>query len=76
MTHSQHLLNNAISCIERGESIEDFETRRDIRMMSEICGVNPAEAWSMAHFVLALKEYWQQQKEDEMVAAYGYRLEE
>lgn len=75
MTHSQHLLENAISCIERGVSIEDFETQRHIRKMSEICGVSPTEAWSMAYYVLSLKEYWQQQKEDEMIASYGYKLE-
>ena len=76
MTHSQHLLNNAIGCIERGESIEDYESRRDIRKMAEMCGVNPIEAWSMAQYALALKEYWQQQKEDEMIAKYGYKLED
>jgi hypothetical protein len=76
MTHSQHLLNNAIWCIEHGVSIEDFETRSDVIKMYKLCGVSPAEAWSMAQSVLALKEYWQQQKEDEMVAAYGYKLED
>ena len=77
MTNSEHLIENAICCLERGESFEIFSSRKFNIDMAEMQKINLEDVWLMAQYVVyTLKEHWLWQKEDEMVAAYGYALED
>ena len=77
MTNAEHLIENAICCLERNESFEIFSSQQHNIDMAEMQKINLEDVWLMAiHVVYTLKQHWLWQKEDEMVAAYGYKLED
>lgn len=77
MTNAEHLIENAVYCLERGEEFEEFALRKYNIEMAETQHIDLRDVWSMAIYVVyTLKPHWLWKKEDEMVAAYGYRLEE
>jgi hypothetical protein len=77
MTNAEHLIENAVCCLERKESFEIFSSQQHNIDMAEMQKINLEDVWLMAiHVVYTLKQHWLWQKEDEMVAAYGYKLED
>ena len=77
MTNAEHLIENAICCLERNESFEVFSSQKFNIDMAEMQKINLRDVWDMANYVVyGLKPFWLWQKEDEMVAAYGYELED
>ena len=76
MTNAEHLIENAVCCIERNEEFEEFASQIHNIEMAEMQHIDLRDVWSMAiHVVYTLKQHWLWEKEDEMVAAYGYKLE-
>ena len=77
MTNAEHLIENAICCLERGESFEEFASQQHNIDMAAMQKINLEDVWLMAiHVVYTLKQHWLWEKEDEMISAYGYKLEE
>jgi hypothetical protein len=77
MTNAEHLIENAVCCLERNEEFEEFASRKHNIEMAEMQHIDLRDVWGMAiHVVYTLKPHWLWQKEDEMVAAYGYKLED
>lgn len=77
MSNAEHLIENAICCLERGEEFEEFASRKYNIEMAEMQHIDMRDVWLMAiHVVYTLKPHWLWQKEYEMVAAYGYVLED
>lgn len=52
MSNAEHLIENAICTIERGESFEDFAADSHNQIMSETDGVKLESVWDMAQYVI------------------------
>ena len=77
MTNAEHLIENAIMCLEKGNDYDAFVDAKHNREMSRVSGINLDDVWRMAqHVVYTLKPSWLWKKEDEMIEAYGYKLED
>lgn len=77
MSNAEHLIENAICCLERGEEFEEFASQPCNIEMAEMQHIDLLDVWLMAiHVVYTLKQHWLWEKEDEMVAKYGYELED
>ncbi len=59
MSNEEHLIENAVSCIERREQYEDFANAKHNREMAKVSNINLRQVWRMAiHVVCTLKESW------------------
>ena len=59
MSGAQHLIENAIHCIEDGKSYEDFSNVYVNQQMSDIYGIALDDVWGMAvQVVYTLKQNW------------------
>lgn len=77
MTNAEHLIENAVCCLEKNESFEMFSSRKYNVEMAEMQHIDLMDVWMMAQYVVyTLKSHWSWQKEDEMIERYGYKLED
>ena len=59
MSNEEHLIENAVFCIERGQNYEDFAYAKHNREMAKWSKINLEQVWRMAiHVVYTLKESW------------------
>ena len=59
MSDAQHLIENAIHCIESGKSYEEFANATHNKANSKFSGISLEDVWGMAtHMVYTLKESW------------------
>lgn len=59
MSGAQHLISNAIHCIEEGGSYEDFSNAYVNKQMSDIYSIALDDVWDMAvQVVYTLKQNW------------------
>lgn len=59
MSGAQHLIENAIMCIEDGKSYEDFSNACVNKQMSDIYNISLEDVWDMAmHVVYTTKRTW------------------
>lgn len=59
MSNEEHLIENAVFCIERGQNYEDFADAKHNREMAKWSKINLEQVWRMAiHVVCTLKESW------------------
>lgn len=59
MSNEEHLIENAVFCIERGQNYEDFADAKHNREMAKWSKMNLEQVWRMAiHVVYTLKESW------------------
>ena len=59
MTNAEHLIENAIICIEGGKIYEDFADARYNREMSSQTNIALRDVWCMAaHVVYTFKSSW------------------
>lgn len=59
MSNEEHLIENAVCCLERGQSYEDFANATHNKEMAEICRIDLIQVWLMAVYtVYTLKPEW------------------
>lgn len=59
MSNEEHLIENAVSCIEREKEYEDFANAKHNIEMSKVSNIDLRQVWTMAiHVVYTLKEIW------------------
>ena len=59
MSNEEHLIENAVTCIERKGEYEDFASAKHNIMMAKISNIDLHQVWMMAtHVVYTLKECW------------------
>jgi hypothetical protein len=59
MSGAQHLIENAIICIEEGKSYEDFLNASGNKIISSATDIELKYVWDMAmHVVYTLKSSW------------------
>ena len=59
MSNAEHLIENAVCCLERGQSYEDFADAKYNREMAEACRIDLIQVWLMAVYVVYnLKPHW------------------
>ena len=59
MSGAQHLIENAIMCIENEKSYEDFSNAYVNKQMSDVYNINLKDVWNMAmHVVCTFKRRW------------------
>ena len=77
MSNIEHLIENAIGCIEKKASYEDFiDTWYNKEMLKEV-KATPEEIWEMAIYVCTTyRDSIKWQTEDELEKAYGYKIKD
>ena len=59
MSDAQHLIENAIHCIESGKTYEEFTNATYNKANSKSSGISLDDVWSMAmHVVYTFKSNW------------------
>jgi hypothetical protein len=59
MSNYEHLIENAVVCMEKGEDYEDFADAYYNRLMSAECDISLQDIWRMASYVVfTLKPSW------------------
>lgn len=59
MSGAQHLIENAIMCIENGKIYDDFSNACVNKTMSDVYGIALEDVWSMAMYVVyTTKRRW------------------
>lgn len=59
MSNEEHLIENAVCCIERGGEYEDFADAKHNRKMAEASKIDLRQIWDMAIYVVyTLKREW------------------
>ena len=59
MSNCEHLIENAIVCMEKGKTYADFSDDYYNRLMSAQCDIALQDIWSMASYVVfTLKPSW------------------
>ena len=59
MSNEEHLIENAVCCLERGGEYEDFADAKHNREMAKMSGIDLRQVWSMAIYVIdTLKRKW------------------
>ena len=77
MTNAEHLIENAIIRIDRGEDFKHFSSQKHNKLMSEMSGISLNTVWEMGeHIVWSLRPVWLSSKESEMEELYGYSLDQ
>lgn len=74
MSNIEHLIENAITCIEKGVSYNDFKTSWYNKEMLKEVKASPMEIWEIAIYVCTTYHdeiVWR--KEDELEERYGYK---
>ena len=60
MTNAEHLIDNAIGCLETGEDFEYFIKNPYNKFMAETININLQYVWEMAQYVFcSLKPVWE-----------------
>ena len=80
MTNSEHLLENAIMCLENKVDFEEFANRDINKTMSTYANIALEQIWEMAQYVVYnLKPYWLEDvqiSKKEKLARFAEELEE
>ena len=77
MSNIEHLIENAIGCIEEKKSYDDFISADVNKRMLKLVKSPPQEIWYMAIYVYYTYRpsvIWE--TEDELEKRYGYRVPE
>ena len=73
MSNTEHLIENAIVCLEEKKSYEDFIDTDVNKRMFKLVKSPPEEIWDMAIYVYyTYRESIVWKTEDELVKRYGY----
>ena len=74
MSNIEHLVENAINCIERKLDYEDFRKAWHNKEMLKEVKASPMEIWEIAQYVYySYRESIIWRTEDEMEKRYGYK---
>jgi len=75
MSNVEHLIENAIVCMEENKSYDDFINADVNKRMLELVKSPPEEIWEMAIYVYyTYREVVVWETEDKLEKAYGYSL--
>ena len=59
MSNEEHLIENAVCCLERGQEYADFADAKHNRAMAEASRIDLGQVWRMAIYVVyTLKHEW------------------
>ena len=69
MSDAEHLIENAIGCLEKGEDFVDFVTTKYNGDMCAKTGIDISDVWDMAYHVFRnFKPDWEKQAVEEYKA--------
>ena len=77
MSNAEHLIENAIVCMEENKSYDDFISADVNKRMFEFVKSPPEEIWEMAIYVYyTYRESVTWETEDKLEKAYGYKIKD
>ena len=77
MSNTEHLIENAIVCLEENKSYEDFISADVNERMLKLVKSPPEEIWDMAIYVYyTYRESIIWKTEDKLEKAYGYKIKD